>query len=245
MKKIFLRLSIVLSIFIAFTSCGSRMGYYPTVAEHVFDDVVEATTDNPPSLDESMPANPHPLAKALGDYIAGNIAVHNPVILYPELYRISSEVRSAELVTLDDMGTMGVLLEIDDDVISKVLLYIYNDELLYSLQGWVGHGAFGAGRYNRLMSDSHGQAHIYTLESGRLVISTWWVDAYVGWGGDQFRFNGQYVTEDEFNTLVECALVRYGMDGPWVYRDDQTDQILAMTINCVPDLTTTSTQTNE
>ena len=84
------------------------------------------------------------------------------------------------------------------------------------------------------MSDWHGQAHIYTLESGRIVISTWWLDGFLGWGGNQFSFNGQYVTEDEFNNLVENALVRYGMDGPWAARADQTMQILALTINCVP-----------
>ena len=237
MKKIFLRLSFLLSVFIAFTSCESRIDYYPVVTEYVFDDVIEAiiTTDTPSSSDEPMPTNPHPLARALKDYMAGNIAVYNPYILYPELHRISSEVRSAELVTLDDIGTIGVLLEIDDGAMSKVLLYMYNDELFYSQEGWSTHGAFGSGRYNRMMSDMHGQVHIYTLESGRVVISTSWVDASLD--GGSFYFNGQPVTEDEFNTLVERAKARYGMDSACIdrlNRDDQTMQILAMTINCVP-----------
>ena len=89
-----------------------------------------------------------------------------------------------------------------------------------------------------MMSDMHGQVHIYTLESGRVVISTSWVDASLD--GGFFYFNGQPVTEDEFNTLVKHARARYGMDIAWAdrfNRDDQTMQILAMTINCVPGLT--------
>ena len=237
MKKIFLRLSVVLSVFIAFTSCGNRIDYYPVVTEYVFDDVIETTTDTPPSLDEPTQTKPHPLARALRDYMAGNIVIYNPYILYPELYRISSQIRIAELVTLDDIGTMGVLLEIDDGAMSKVLLYMYNDKLFYSLQGWSSHGAFGSGRYNRMMSDMHGQVHIYTLESGRVVISTSWVDASLD--GGSFYFNGKPVAEDEFNTLAEHARAKYGMDGAGVDRfdrDDQTMQILAMTINCVPSL---------
>ena len=208
-------------VFIAFTSCGRQI------------DITQP-------LDEPIPTNPHPLTEALSNYLAGNIVIYNPYILYPEVHRISGEIRVAELVTLDDIGTLGVLLELDDGVMSKVLLYIYNDELLYSLQGWSHHGAFGAGRYNRLMSDMNGHVNIYTLGAGRQVVSTSWVDAS-GTDGISFRFNGQYVAEDEFNTLVEYAKVRYGMEGAWgdrFDRDDQTMQILDMTIDCVPALLT-------
>ena len=48
MKKIVLRLFIVLSVFIAFTSCGSRIDFYPIVDE---------------------PTSPHPFAMALEEYI--------------------------------------------------------------------------------------------------------------------------------------------------------------------------------
>jgi hypothetical protein len=184
---------------------------------------------------ETQQTKPHPLARALKEYMAGNIVIHNPYILYPDLHRVSNEVRLAELVTLDDLGTMGVLLEIDDEAVSKVLLYVYNEELLYNLQGWSHHGAFGAGRYNRLMSDMHGQVRIYTLESGRVVISTSWVDASLD--GGSFYFNEEQVTEDEFKTLVEHARARYGMDDSWTDRFDQADQtaqILSLTVKCIP-----------
>ena len=87
---------------------------------------IETATDTLPYLDELMSTSPHPLASALRDYMVGNIEVWNT--LYG--VRISNEVRSAELVTLDDIGTIGVLLEIDDGVMSKVLLHVYNDNLL-------------------------------------------------------------------------------------------------------------------
>ena len=168
-------------------------------------------------------AIPHPFAAALRDYMEGNIEVWNA---YYDV-RISSEVRMAQLVTLDDAGTMGVLLTIDDGFVSRVLLYMYNDELFYSLQGWSHHGAFGAGRYNRLMSAMGGDGRVYTLESGRLVISSsWWDGTYYD---GILRFNGQVVTEAEFDML----LARYGFDGTWGDRFgiDQTAQILAMTVN--------------
>ena len=181
----------------------------------------------PASQSEPMPTNPHPLNRALRDYMAGNIEVWNT--LYE--FRISNEARSAELVTLDDNGTIGVLLEIDDNVASKVLLYVYNDELFYSLEGWSTHGAFGAGRYNRMMSSMHGHVHIYTLESGRLVISTSWnPNWYAG-----FLFNGLLVTEDEFNTFVERAKTRYDLDESPAFSYGMA-QILALTVNCTPEL---------
>ena len=60
MKKIFIRLSILLSVLILLTSCESRINYYPVAAEYVFDDItetiIEAATYTPPSFDEPMPA---------------------------------------------------------------------------------------------------------------------------------------------------------------------------------------------
>jgi hypothetical protein len=181
-----------------------------------------------------LPTNPHPLAEALWNYMAGNIVVYNPVYSW----RIPSEIHFAELVTLDDVGTIGVLITIGEGMWHRVLLYIYNDELFYSSQGFVGHGAFGAGRYNRLMYSWHGFTEIFTLESGRLVISTSWFDPDVDGHDAPFRFNEQVVTEDEFNTLVELAYARYGF-GTWTYRfdrEDQTKQILAMSENCIPSI---------
>ena len=183
---------------------------------------------------------PHPLARALRDYMGGNIEVWNTYLEY----RIPSDVVFAELVTLDDNGTMGVLLEIDCGAMHQVLLYVYDDELFYRLVGWSHYRAFGAGRYNRLMSGLYGGISVFSLESGSLVISTSWLDDT--WDGYYYFFNSQPVTENEFNTLVMYAKVRYGVDGGWYDicccnrydRGDQTMQILAMTINCVPSLAT-------
>ena len=195
-------------------------------------------------------AEPHPLAIALRDYMAGNIVVRNPyiseVLGIPD-DRVSTDIRSAQLVTLDDNGTLGVLLTIDDGMVSRVLLYMYNNELVYMLGGWSAYGFFTMGINNRVASSpsSAGDVtNIYKLEAGEMVISTSWVDA--SWtDGVSFSFNGQRVTENEFNIFRDRAVVRYGMGDSWEAvaaswgeeRADQTDQILAMTVNDTPSLT--------
>ena len=244
MKKIFLKLSVVLSVFIAFTGCGSQIDYYP---------IIETTADTPPYLDEPTPDDPHPLAAALKEYMAG----------YDGVVR-------AYLVTLDDDGTIGVLAtrpttrvftlftyESGEYVYRppRTLFYIQDGELFQ-----IDPPGFVSGRYNRLISRFHAHTHmvefIYKLEYGRFEISTrlaFFSDEYL------LYLLGEYdaaVSSIRRDALAEYAREKYGLAallppnlGHMRNTQDQTAQILAMTINCVPGFAATtnatSAQTNQ
>lgn len=171
-------------------------------------------------LNVTVNYNMHPLAIALGEYM--------------ERYYVSR----ANLVTLSHAGEIGVIAVIDD-LSSFQLLYMNNGEVLsYQLGNsqdiqivigvyglWVGGGG-----------SSWTFDNVYTLESGRLLSTSWsWFGANVaGSGIDEYTFNGQNVMADEYNMLVDEIMLRYGIVldsdaiSPWS-RDD-TALILAMTI---------------
>ena len=234
MKKTFLILSILLSVFIVFTSCVSRIDYYSVVAE----------TDTPPSLDEPMQTNPHPFATALKEYMAG----------YDGVVR-------AYLVTLDDDGTMGVLttrpttrLLVDYDSgeygygPSGMLFYIqYGDLFQIDVSDW-SNWLFVSGRYNRLVERIYAHTHIvefiYKLEFSRLEISThleYFSDEYLSYLFDEYDVVAEIIAERDAH--AEYAREKYGLValsppnfGHIQNTEDQTAQILAMTVNCVPSL---------
>jgi len=201
-----------------------------------------------------MPTNPHPFAAALREYMEG----------YDGVVR-------AYLVTLDNDGTMGVLTSrtptvglIDYDwgeygyVSSGTLFFIQDGELLQI----DASGLFVSGRYNRLMYRYPRHTYIveviYKLEFGRFEISTrleYFSDEYLSYlFDDDYDVVAEFIAERD--ARAEYAREKYGLVallppnfGNMRNTQDQTVQILAMTINCVPSLTTTTTitqaQTNQ
>jgi len=184
---------------------------------------------------------PHPFATALGEYMAG----------YDGVVR-------AYLATLDDDGTMGVLTTrptarvlVDYDTgeyrygPSTTLFYMQDGELFQiDASGWL----FVAGRYNRLMERLYTHTHIveliYKLESGGLEISTqleYFSDEYLSYLLDDYDAVSESIARRD--ALAEYAREKYGLIalppphvGHMRNTQDQTTQILAMTINCVPSL---------
>jgi len=187
---------------------------------------------------------PHPFAAALKEYITG----------------YDGTVR-AYLATLDDNGTIGVLTTrpstrfrawddydykyVYDYGISGTLFYIQDGDLFeIDVSSW---WLFVAGRYNRLMNRLYGHTHIveiiYKLEFGRLETSTrleYFSDEYLS-----YLFDGDYDVVAELiaerDARAEYAREKYGLVaqlppnfGHMRNTEDQTAQILAMTINCVP-----------
>ena len=162
-------------------------------------------------------------------------------------------------LVLDDDRTIGVLttrpttrLLVDYDLgeyrygPSGTLFFMQDGDLLQiDVSGWL----FVAGRYNRLMERIYAHTHIvefiYKLEFGRLEISTrleYFSDEYLS-----FLFDDDYdiVAERiaERDARAEYAREKYGLVaqlppnfGHMQNTEDQTAQILAMTINCVPSL---------
>jgi len=128
---------------------------------------------------------------------------------------------------------------------------------------------FVAGRYNRLLSRFYGHTHIveviWKMENGRLETSTrleYFSDAYIfylinGWDNgffDERNFDAALLDECDITTELialrevraEYAREKYGLValpppnfGHMHNTKDQTAQILAMTINCVPSLAAT------
>jgi hypothetical protein len=196
----------------------------------------------------------HPFATALMEYIEG---YEGDVLAY--------------LATLDDDGTMGVLTtrpttryrvwnDYDDSYdyaygISGTLFYMQDDEVFQIdvSDRWL----FVAGRYNRLMVRQYGHTHIveiiYKLESDRLETSTrleYFSDEYLSMLFDDDDIVAELATERD--ALAEYARERYGLIaqpppnfGHMQNTEDQTAQILSMTINCVPSLATTTTACTE
>ena len=189
----------------------------------------------------TMTTTPHPFAIALKEYMAGYAGV----------------VR-AYLVTLDDYGTMGVLTTrpttrklscYDNNEYrygpSGTLFYIQDGDLFQiDVSGWL----FAAGRYNRLMERLYGHTHIveliYKLQSGRLEVSTrleYFSDEYLAYLFDDYDVVAKFIAERD--VLAEYAREKYGLVallphnfGHMQNMEDQTAQVLAMTINCVPKL---------
>ncbi|MCL2841684.1 MAG: hypothetical protein FWE05_13045 [Defluviitaleaceae bacterium] len=202
----------------------------------------EPSYDEPNETVLLMPANPHPFATALRAYVAD----------YDGVVR-------AYLVTLDDDGTIGVLTTRPTTKVfsdyweayryeplgAGTLFYMQDGELLQmDVSGWL----FVAGRYNRLMERLYTHTHlvevIYKLESGRLEISTrleYFSDEYLSMLFDDDDVVAEFIAERD--TLAEYAREKYGLVallpphfGHMRNTEDQTAQILAMTINCVPSL---------
>jgi len=184
---------------------------------------------------------PHPFATALMDYMAD----------YDGVVR-------AYLATLDDDGTMGVLTTRPTTSVlfdydsreyrynpSGTLFYIQDGDLFQlDVSGWL----FVSGRYNRLMARHYGHTHIveiiYKLEFGRLETSTrleYFSDEYLSMLFDEYDVVAEVIAERD--ARAEYAREKYGLVaqlppnfGHMRNTEDQTAQILAMTINCVPSL---------
>jgi len=200
-------------------------------------------TDNSVTSQElDIPANTsHPFATALREYMAD----YDGVVL-------------AYLVTLDDDGTMGVLTTRPTTRVlydydsgeyrygpSTTLFYIQDGELSQiNVSDWL----FVAGRYNRLMERIYAHTNIvefiYQLEFDRLEVSIqleYFSDEYLSMVFDDYDDAEQYVAARD--TLIQYARDKYGLVelpspnfGHMQNTEDQTTQILAMTINCVPSL---------
>jgi len=183
---------------------------------------------------------PHPFAAVLREYMAG----------------YDGDVH-AYLATLDDDGTIGVLTTrpttralVDYDTgeyayaPSGTLFYIQDGDLFQiDVSGWL----FVAGRYNRLMEHLDAHTHIveviYKLKFDRLEISTrleYFSDDYLSMLFDEYDIE-EFIAERD--ALAEYAREKYGLVaqlpptfGHMRNTEDQTAQILAMTINCVPSL---------
>jgi len=243
MRKIILQFFMVF-ILLSFVSCGggSETVYFGNVESEPSISVVEAFEEN-----ENVPMliNPHPFAAALREYMAGYDGVVH-----------------AYLATLDDDGTIGVLTTrpttralIDYDTQeyaygpSGTLFYMQDGDLFQiDVSGWF----FVAGRYNRLMERVYTHTHIvefiYKLEFGRLEISTrleYFSDEYLSMLYDDYTVVAERIAERD--ALAEYAREKYGLValpppnfGHMRNTENQTVQILAMTIDCVPSLAMTS-----
>ena len=246
MRKHVILLVLATVMLFTFTACGGNKTVYLDNLEYEPNiTVIEADEENE---NVPMPTNPHQFATALSEYIAD----------YDGVVR-------AYLATLDDDGTMGVLttrpntrLLVDYDLgeyrygPSGTLFFMQDGDLLQiDISGWF----FVAGRYNRLMERIYAHTHlveiIYKLESGRLEISTqleYFSDEYLA-----YLFDDDYdaVTESiaRRDARAEYAREKYGLValpppnfGHMRNMEDQTAQILAMTIDCVPSLAASSAQ---
>jgi|GEM_PF-4864671 len=198
-------------------------------------------TPQPPTEDVYETTLPHPFATALKEYLAN----------------YDGDVH-AYLATLDEYGTIGVLTTrpttrelVDYDTgeyaysPSGMLFYMQEGNLFQiDVSGWF----FVAGRYNRLMERLDAHTHIveviYKLEFDRLEISTrleYFSDEYLSYLLDDYGAVAEAAARRD--ALAEYAREKYGLValpppnfGHMRNTQDQTAQILAMTINCVPSL---------
>ena len=254
MKKIILSILVIFTIGIAvllsFASeeelntiaCIDEAEYSPQTAMNAID-----------ILDAEMRPNEnawHPFAAALRGYMEG----------YDGVVR-------AYLVTLDTDGAIGVLTSRTPTRVlfhydfdygyheytyepSKTLFYMQDDGLF---QIDVSNRLFVSGKYNRLMERIHTHTHvvelIYRLEYGRLETSTrleYFSDEYLLYLFD----DDDIVAESIAGRDADAKYVRekYGLVallppnfGHMRNTQDQTAQILAMTIDCMPSLNATAT----
>ena len=182
-------------------------------------------------------AQPHPFATALREYMEN----------YDGVVR-------ADLVTLDDDGAIGMLIsrmptlefsEYWEDYVNK-----YHETLFFMQNGNLFQlntsGLFVSGRYNRLVGRFHTHTfmveNIYKLEFGRLEVSTsleYFSDEYLSMLFDNYNVVAELISERD--ALSEAAIEKYGLVaqsppnlGHMQNTQDQTAQILAMTVNGVP-----------
>ena len=189
-------------------------------------------------------ARSHPFAVALCEYMGG----------------YDGAVR-AFLVTLDDNGTIGVLAtKTPEWVLFDYDLQEYNYSsvaTLFFMEGDNLHqfdasGLFASGRYNRLMNRLYAHTHtvefIYIIENGQLQPTTrleFFDDDYL-----LYLFEGDHEAVAERVVHRTATRESYGLDpilcnNPWLMEgiQDQTIQILAMTINCALNLLASKLQT--
>ena len=263
MQEIILQFFMVVILF-SLVSCSGE-------SETVFDNTeYEMYVTSEPILPQEISveaeevaetALPHPFAAALKEFMAG----------YDGVVR-------AYLATLDDDGTMGLLIR----PTTKVRVFDYGwEEYMYVYRHFgtvfymqdgeliqISAPGFVAGRYNRLLERLYAHTHIveiiWKLEYCRWEISTqldYFSDAYIfylinGWDNgffDERNFVAERLDECDITLEIianresraEYARERYGLValpppnfGHMYNTDDQTAQILAMTINCVPSLAT-------
>jgi hypothetical protein len=187
---------------------------------------------------EIDPDAPHPFATALMEYMASY-----------------DDVR-AYVVTLDDDGTMGVYITVPNirrvfayDNDTGKYIYLPLETLFYIQDGELfqidvsDQWLFVAGKDHRLMSRLYGHTHIveiiWKLELGRLEVSTrlvYFSDEYLSYLLDDYDAVAEMARRD---SLAEYAREKYGLValpppdfGHMQNTEDQTAQILAMTISC-------------
>ena len=187
-------------------------------------------------------ARPHPFSVALSDYMAA----------YDGVIR-------AFLVTLDDFGSIGMFVAKTPELVlfdydlqeyyysSVATLFFMDNDDLHQVGA---SGLFVSGRYNRLMTRLYAHTHIvefiYVLENGQLHESTrleYFEDDYL-----LYLSGGNFGAE---RNRRDALREKNGLDfrplpNPWLMENmqDQTDKILAMTINCtaefVPEIVSSS-----
>jgi len=180
---------------------------------------------------------PHPFAEALREYMENYIGIIH-----------------ANLVTLDDDGKVGVLvsrtptLEFSEYWEEYVFvrpgtLFFIQDGELFQFETL---DFFVSGRYNRLMGRYSRHTYmvevVFKLESGRLEDSTrleYFSDEYLSILFDNYDVVAEFIAERD--ARAEYAREKYGLvallpplHGHMRNTQDQTEQILAMTVDCAP-----------
>ena len=232
--------AIMLSAVVSYVVQGRREVLEKDLDEqYIYGEVLEKDLDEQYIYGNVQDA-PHPFAIALMEYLANYDGVVH-----------------AYLATLDDYGTIGVLttrpttrILVDYDFgeyaygPSSTLFYIQDGDLFQIDVS--SYWLFVSGRCNRLMQRIYAHTHIveliYKVEFGRLEVS-----ARLDLFSDEYML---IILEDydavaraiaERDALVEHVREKYGLAAlPYPYlghmrnAEHQTDQILAMTLSCVP-----------
>lgn len=276
MRKVIFQIIMIIMLFI-FVACGNDEGVetvYLDTAEYMpyaYSEYIPHQEISPiaeditveKEIEEILFENgddtilPHPFATALKNFMAD----------------YDGSVR-AYLATLDDDGTVGVLVRpttkvaIFDDWYDEyiyvyrhlgTMFYMQGDEMLY-----IDTPGFVAGRYNRVMT--HHQAHTHIVEFiWKLVDGAWetstrlayFSDGYLFYlnnGCDSGFFDERNITAERIagcditvaeiaqrDANAEYAREKYGLValpppnfGHMHNTEDNTAEILALTINCVP-----------
>jgi hypothetical protein len=198
-------------------------------------------------------ALPHPFAAALGEFMSDYDGVVRAYLATLDgSGTMGLLIRPTTKVRVFDYGW-------------EEYVYVYRDfgTVFYMQDGELREifaPGFVAGRYNRLLERLYAHTHIaeiiWKLEDGRWEISTqldYFSDAYIfylnnGWDNGFFdeRLEECDITIEMIanrEARAKYARERYGLValpppnfGHMYNTDDQTARILAMTVNCVPDL---------